>query len=73
MVILRNLVTFVGFFLIFPLGAEAAVVINEIAWMGTVSSANDEWLELYNDGTEEVSLDGWIIVSQGGTPFIGFT
>lgn len=24
------------------------VVINEIAWMGTIASANDEWLELYN-------------------------
>ena len=24
------------------------VVINEVAWMGTVNSANDEWIELYN-------------------------
>ena len=24
------------------------VVINEIAWMGTVADGNDEWIELYN-------------------------
>jgi len=46
------------------------VVINEIAWMGTVGSANDEWLELYNDGVEDVNLDGWVIVAQDGTPLI---
>ena len=37
----------------------AAVIINEIAWMGTESSANDEWIELYNTGPTEVGLDGW--------------
>ena len=28
--------------------------------MGTTNSANDEWVELYNDG-ENVSLDGWTL------------
>jgi hypothetical protein len=37
------------------------VVINEIAWMGTVSSANDEWVELYNNTDLPVSLDGWTL------------
>ena len=38
----------------------AAVVISEIAWMGTVESANDEWIELHNDG-ETAVLDGWML------------
>ena len=37
----------------------ANVVINEIAWMGTNNSANDEWIELYNSGTSTVDLTGW--------------
>lgn len=35
-----------------------AVIINEVAWMGDVDSANNEWIELYNDGAS-VSVDGW--------------
>lgn len=44
-----------------PTYSHAAVVFNEIAWMGNEASANDEWIELYNDGTEAVSVDGWIV------------
>ena len=47
--------------LMMPIGARAAVVINEIAWMGSATSANHEWLELYNDGDSAVSLDSWMI------------
>lgn len=39
----------------------AGVRFNEIAWMGTVISANDEWLELYNQDDEEVDLAGWAL------------
>jgi len=38
----------------------AAVSISEVAWMGSVSSANHEWIELYNPG-EAVSVDGWTL------------
>jgi hypothetical protein len=38
----------------------ASVTINEVAWMGSIESANDEWIELYNDGSS-VSLDGWML------------
>jgi len=38
----------------------AAVTINEIAWMGNSNSANDEWIELYNNG-EVINLDGWLL------------
>src|SRR3989338_7247334 len=54
------------------------IVINEIAWMGTVSkegesaqaAANNEWIELYNNGVEPVLLGGWKIVSEDGSPDI---
>ena len=37
------------------------VVINEVAWMGTAISYNDEWLELYNPGTQAIDLTGWTL------------
>ena len=37
------------------------VVINEIAWMGTAVSYNDEWLELHNPSTQAVDLTGWTL------------
>jgi len=46
------------------------VVINEIAWMGTTNSANDEWLELYNNTDNSINLDGWQLIAQDGTPKI---
>lgn len=39
------------------------VVINEIAWMGTQSSANDEWIELVNKTDQELDISGWSIKS----------
>ncbi len=58
------------FFLVFiisflPVHAHAAVFINEIAWMGGVDSANHEWIELYNSGSE-VNVNGWMLTSSGG-------
>lgn len=44
----------------------AAVVINEIAWMGTAESHLCEWMELYNTGSDEVDLAGWGMYEQGG-------
>lgn len=41
------------------------VVISEVGWGGTVASANDEWLELYNNTNAAISLDNWT-VSDGG-------
>ncbi|KKU22487.1 MAG: Polymorphic membrane protein [Candidatus Nomurabacteria bacterium GW2011_GWA1_46_11] len=46
--------------------ADAAVVINEIAWMGTAFSANDEWIELYNTEDFAVDLSGWTLNSTTG-------
>ncbi|KKS38751.1 MAG: Phospholipase D/competence protein ComEA helix-hairpin-helix domain protein [Parcubacteria group bacterium GW2011_GWA2_42_14] len=62
----------------------AGVVINEIGWMGTVVSASDEWVELYNASASAVDLTGWTlsffkpattspskIISLSGTIFSG--
>jgi hypothetical protein len=42
----------------FPAGA---ILINEVAWAGTLASANDEWIELWNPGSAPVHLDGWLL------------
>ncbi|MEZ4195085.1 MAG: hypothetical protein R3B53_01670 [Candidatus Paceibacterota bacterium] len=36
--------------ILLPLPTLAAVTINEVAWMGDSTSANHEWIELYNSG-----------------------
>ncbi|MFH1582635.1 MAG: lamin tail domain-containing protein [bacterium] len=39
------------------------VIFNEIAWMGTGNSNNDEWIELKNISEEEINLFGWSILN----------
>lgn len=46
------------------------VAINEIAWMGTTASANDEWVELHNNTSGTVILDGWVLKAGDGAPEI---
>jgi len=61
----------------FPLKIFAAnflsVVINEIAWMGSTNSANEEWIELYNNTENPINLDGWKIIAQDGKPKINLS
>jgi len=48
------------------------VVINEVAWAGTGTSSkarNDEWIELFNDGSAPVNLAGWALMTKGGQKF----
>ena len=45
------------------------VIINEIAWMGTVSSENDEWIELYNTTNQSINLTGWTLKSLASPSF----
>jgi hypothetical protein len=56
-----------------PWIANAAVVINEVAWMGGFASASDEWLELYNDGADSISLAGWKLAAEDGAPLISLS
>ena len=46
------------------------VVISEFAWMGTSTSANDEWIELYNNTGSAIDLTGWTLSTADGTPSV---
>ena len=46
------------------------VIINEVAWMGTNASADDEWIELYNPGSVAINLSGWVLRADDESPFI---
>jgi hypothetical protein len=46
------------------------VTLNEVAWMGTLSSANDEWMELFNNTETPIDLAGWILTAADNTPSI---
>lgn len=45
---------------------QSDVVINEIAWMGTTDSANNEWIELFNNTSATTDLSGWTLQSSDG-------
>ncbi|MCA0971449.1 phospholipase D-like domain-containing protein [Halobacillus litoralis] len=47
-----------------------SVVISEVAWMGTGSSYNDEWMELHNTTSSDISIEGWTLNAEDGTPSI---
>lgn len=49
------------------------VVINEIAWVGTILSANNEWIELHNNTENNINLDGWQLIAKDGTPKINLS
>ena len=49
---------------------QSDIVINEIAWMGTTVSSNDEWIELKNNVNQNINLDGWTLRAADGTPEI---
>jgi len=63
---------FIYFFLALPcLAAQPLdVVINEVCWMGSGISANDEWVELYNNTSSVINLNGWKLISKDGSPEI---
>lgn len=47
------------------------MVINEVAWGGTIASPYDEWIELYNPSDEPVDLTGWTLSWEGVTIPLG--
>ncbi len=50
------------------------VVINEIAWGGTLNHSADEWIELYNRSSYPISFKDWILFSQTDMkPYINLT
>lgn len=42
------------------------ILINEVAWMGTIADPEDEWIELYNQGPNPIDLSGWLLRSVDG-------
>ena len=49
------------------------IIINEVAWGGTIASEDDQWIELYNpDANNSVDISGWQLVSATGTLNIRF-
>ena len=42
------------------------VIINEVAWMGSSNSANDEWIELKNVSGTKINLSGWQLLDKDG-------
>ncbi len=48
------------------------IVINEIAWMGTKGSPQDEWIELFNRANYDIDLNGWVLKSDDNSPEIIF-
>jgi hypothetical protein len=55
-------IIFVLVFCFLPLGIiRASVIINEIAWMGDTASYNHEWIELFNNEANDISLAGWTL------------
>lgn len=45
---------------------QRSIVINEVAWMGGVRSASDEWIELKNVSGGDIDVSGWQLVNKGG-------
>lgn len=41
--------------------APGSVVINEVAWAGSVDASTDEWIELYNTSNQAISLTNWTV------------
>jgi len=64
-------------FLLMPFESWAtglpSVIINEVAWMGTIDSANNEWFELKNNTDQNINLEGWTLGTADGNPEIKLT
>lgn len=67
------IILFSGFFCFSAARAASSVVINEAAWMGTGVSANNEWIEISNLGSEVADLSGWTLRAADGSPSITLT
>lgn len=50
--------------------ATIPIAINEIAWMGTSASSNDEWFEIKNNTAHTIDLSQWELNAKDGTPHV---
>lgn len=61
----RTLLVLIGMLFIVHAAVWAdtpALIITEVAWMGSEDAASDEWIELYNASEEDLTLNGWRLV-----------
>jgi len=61
--------TFISIIFFLILNSEiitAEIIISEIMAKPYQDYTLNEWIELYNDGTEEINISGWKIVDDGG-------
>lgn len=42
------------------------VLINEIAWAGSIVSSSDEWIELKNTGSADIPISDWQLLDKAG-------
>ena len=55
-----------AYFSIIPFSAPSEVIITEIMQNpASVSDANGEWFEIYNSGSSNIDINGWIISDNG--------
>lgn len=52
-------------FIVHGQNTSGDVVINEIMWMGSTTSANDEFIELRNMTANSIDLSGWVVENLG--------
>jgi hypothetical protein len=55
---------------LFPRIAQAQVRITEVAWMGTADSQYSEWIELYNESSNDINVSGWKLYEGDGGPLV---
>jgi|GEM_PF-2700202 len=60
----------IGVYVPAPPPAAAPVVINEVAWGGGFGSPDDQWVELYNNGSDNVSLGDIVLTSADGALYM---
>ena len=54
--------------------ASRPVVINEVAWMGTASSTDDEWIELKNNTSQAINFSNkWVLRTSDNAPYISLS
>ena len=53
--------------------SSASLVINEIAWQGYLGDSNNEWIELFNGGSDTINLDGWLLEASDAVPSINLS
>jgi len=41
------------------------IIINEISWMGSINSSNDEWIEIKNISSQEIDISNWQLIDKG--------